>query len=190
MTKKQREESRRRQKARRASRMAALTAQPPTPTHGLPSAASRPARVPAPLLDWAPAYLAALRVSGQKVKSALQAGLADYSPVHDRRQRDPEFATQEEAAMKVANSVLESEAYRRACEGVTRRHYDAKGNLRYEEVVYSDMLLIRALERADPTWRTKTSVDVTSGGRGVFATRSDRKKAIADAKASAQKPLA
>jgi hypothetical protein len=65
--------------------------------------------------DWAPAFLAALK--GATVGRAAHAAGVGRRTAYDRRERDPEFAEQWDAAIEEGIEELEAEAARRAMEG-------------------------------------------------------------------------
>jgi hypothetical protein len=140
-------------------------------------------------LDWSTRYLRVLSETGQKMEACRLARITMTS-VWERRQKDQAFAAAEVNAMRIAQDAAESEAYRRAIKGVQETHYGRDGKISSRRVVYSDTLLLRVLERGDASWRTKTAVDVTTGGKPIFATRADRKAAIALARQEAERPLA
>jgi hypothetical protein len=144
-------------------------------------------RKPQAMKEWPEKYLEALASTGQKVSAAKAAGVTMRS-VCRRRCKDLEFARAEKEALMIAMDLLESEAVRRAVQGTTEIHYGKDGRIVSRRVIYSDALLLRILERADSSWRTKSTVAVTSERKTVFATRADRKAALTQAKANVQRP--
>lgn len=135
--------------------------------------------------DWGPAYCAALSEYGHYGEAAKAAGVNVMTAVR-RRKADPEFARAEAEAIEIATNTWEAEAYRRAVKGCKRPIYQG-GKKVGHEVVYSDTLLLRALESKLPAWRPKQQIEVTAG---AHMTRDERKKALAEAKLLRDKPLA
>lgn len=131
--------------------------------------------------DWAPAYFAALEVCrGQKTKAAKAADITPRS-VQRRRLNDHAFATAENERMQFVKDVVEDEITRRAIDGVVRKRYDRNGKLISEEIEYSDTLILRLAERLETgTWRQKQQIE--HGGEIGYATRAERKKALAEAR--------
>lgn len=66
------------------------------------------------------AYLKGLAVSGNATRAAVAAGLSGYSQAIILWRKDPEFVELENLAMGMYAARLESEAYRRAVEGVSK----------------------------------------------------------------------
>ncbi len=114
-----------------------------------------------------------------QVASAEAAGV-DARTVCRRRKADPVFAAEEQDTLQVAKLAAEDELRRRAVEGVSQKFFDRNGNVTSEKVEYSDTLLLRLLEKLDPTWRQKHQMDVTGGLQ--FDTRETRAKALAEAR--------
>jgi hypothetical protein len=77
------------------------------------SATRTPARTPR--RDWIPAFLDAIRASGN-VRLAASAAGVDRSTPYVRAKRDPEFAANWAMAEQDAIDILEAEARRRALE--------------------------------------------------------------------------
>lgn len=67
-----------------------------------------------------------------------------------RREADAKFNEAFLAALDDASDSLESEARRRAVEGVTRCRYNKDGDLVSEEIVYSDSLMLALLKANKP----------------------------------------
>lgn len=140
--------------------------------------------------DWSSAYLEALTLNGgQMVAAAFTAGIV-ATTVQRRRNSDAEFAKRERDALALANDICESEARRRAIEGVESTFYDKDGNMVRTKIEYSDTILLRLLERLETgSWRQKQQIDVNAPGS--FATRAERLAALEKARAedaAAQKP--
>ncbi len=97
----------------------------------------------------------------------------------------PEFAAGEKLALRVALDVVESEATRRAVDGVksTVTTVMKDGSVRtYEETKYSDTIILRLLERLETgSWRQKQQIE-HSGAVG-FKTAAERKAALERAEA-------
>jgi hypothetical protein len=83
--------------------------------------------------------------------------------VHSWRSKDPEFSAAYDAALEDAGDALESEARRRAIEGVERRRFDKDGNVVLEEVVYSDSLMALLLKANKPDkFADRSKSEITS----------------------------
>jgi hypothetical protein len=114
-------------------------------------------RIPNSKLDWIPAFLAALRDTGN-VRAATQAAQVDRSTVYKLRERDTDFAAAFETARDEAADVLEAEARRRATLGVDEPVF-YKGVPVGSVKRYSDALLIFLLKAARPqTYRENVSI--------------------------------
>lgn len=126
---------------------------------------------------WRAVYLETLEKTGGKYMDAVKAAGIDQSTVWRHRQVDPEFAKAEEDAFQKGTRVLIQAAVTRAVDGVRETRYDKDGNVTSERTVYSDTLLIKLLERNDPSFRTRQSLDLNhSGGTQntqVFMTRAE-----------------
>lgn len=153
-----------------------------------PPTRARRKRHPGPKIkDWRPAYLGALILRcGHRTKAAADAQIA-YVTVWEERQKNPAFAAEESKLVRVQTEQLEDEAFRRAYEGCAQVQYDKDGNVRSERTEFSDTLLLRILERRDPTWRQKSTVDVHS--TQTFATKKERDAALEEARKHAAQPL-
>lgn len=81
---------------------------------------------------------------------------------------DPVFKAAIDDALEERNAELETEARRRAVEGVTRRKYDKDGNLLEEEQVYSDRLMERLLEADIEKFKSKNPFAKDGGVGGVL----------------------
>lgn len=148
--------------------------------------AAEPSPEPPP---WQAAYLAALAENcGQRVAAAKAAGCA-YMTVYRYRLSDPAFETAEADVMKAQRHVAESEAVRRAVEGVESLYTTKDGTI-HSERKFSDTLLLRLLERQETgSWRQKQQIE-HSGGM-TFKTRAERKEALEKARAAEkQQPVA
>lgn len=112
-------------------------------------------------------FVAALRVSGSVTKAAEAAKL-DRRLAYRWRDGDAAFAADWDEALEAATEALESEARRRAFEGVVRFKFDSKGNPLldprtgepYVEYEYSDTLLIFLLKGLKPDkYRERVKVE-------------------------------
>jgi hypothetical protein len=101
------------------------------------------------------AFLAAYAVTGAIGKAADAAGINRCT--HSEWMKDPEYAGLFEEAREAAAEMLESEARRRAIDGVVRLKFcegeaivDPHTKEPYREIVYSDTLLIFLMKGAMP----------------------------------------
>ena len=132
-----------------------------------------------PRADWTAAYLESLSRNGKRVDAATAAGII-YSTAFRRRKSDPLFAQAEDEALNMALATWEQEAIRRAVDGCAHEKFDSEGRLLSKRVEYSDVLLLRLLERLDPTWRQKQQVEHSGGV--AFESREDRQKTLEQAR--------
>lgn len=135
--------------------------------------------------DWHVTYLAALADNcGQKTAAAKAAGVTVRS-VQRHRIDYPEFEKAEADALVIAMETAESEARRRAIDGVERisRKIDKDGTVHeHIERKYSDTILLRLLERLETgSWRKKHQKIEQCPGP-AFATRVERKAALDEAR--------
>lgn len=112
-------------------------------------------------------YLDQLAQCGVKSEAARAAGFRPDA-VYRLRDRDEEFAKAEDLALEEAADLMESEARRRAIDGVTREKVIGSGeNARFiEEQQYSDALLMFMLKAAKPhkyAERTKSELSGPDG---------------------------
>lgn len=137
---------------------------------------------------WAPAYLAALAVTGKYLESAEKAGKA-FKTVWEFRQRCPAFVEAEKEAMAVASAALEDEVRRRSLEGLRRYKFtkggdpiiDPRTGEPYFELEYSDPLLLRYLEKNETgSWVPRQKLDHHAGG-AVPTTAAARRAAMLEA---------
>jgi hypothetical protein len=101
------------------------------------------------------------------VSRAAEAAGVGRTTVYEWQEHDDTFAQAFRQAEIRSTEVLETEARRRAVNGVEkqRRVFDSRGNLidEYTEITYSDTLLIFLLKaRAPEKYRDRH--DITSGG--------------------------
>ncbi len=109
------------------------------------------------------AFLDALALTGVK-KAACQASGVHANKVNHWLASDPQFAVAFDEAMDESADDLETEARRRAVEGVRQTKY-AKDGTTYEEVKYSDTLLIFLLNGAKPEkYKHRTTAELTGPG--------------------------
>lgn len=82
------------------------------------------------------------------------------------RAKDETFATEWATAYEEGSDALEAEAQRRAMEGVPRRQFK-DGELVREEIVYSDMLLVKLLGARRPSvFKDNAKLEVTGKNDG------------------------
>lgn len=126
--------------------------------------------------DWAPIFLADLRINGQIQHAAEVAGIA-ITTFYDRRNKYPDFAKEARLALTESNARLEREARRRAHDGVDKPVFykgkiagewvDENGEpcskrkkgakfIRHSIKEYSDQLLGILLKAHNPKFREKT----------------------------------
>lgn len=112
------------------------------------------------------AFLSAFAKCGTILHAANAAGI-NRETVRTWRSDDESFAERFSEAQKEANELLEAEARRRAIQGCRRKKftkngdpiYDPETGEQYEELVYSDTLLIFLLKGNDPEkYRERTEV--------------------------------
>lgn len=99
--------------------------------------------------NWRPPYLKALAITGMYAKAAAAAAV-DFSTVWRERKSNAEFAAQEKEAQDIATAQLEDEAVRRARDGCVRYKFHPKTGEVYEELEYSDTLLLKLLSAKKP----------------------------------------
>ena len=106
------------------------------------------------------AVLAALAETGV-VTSACRAAGVDRSTVFRWRQDDPEFAAEWEDALEQAADRFESEAIRRAVEGVEDPVFH-QGVIVGHVVKYSDNLLVNVIRAKREAYRNQGTVQVNA----------------------------
>lgn len=104
--------------------------------------------VPTEPSDWEETFFAVLAESGNVSKACRQAGI-DNSLPHHKRRRDPRFAAQWQEVEDVVAASLETEAIRRARDGVDEPVW-YKGAEVGTVRKYSDSLLLALLRRFKP----------------------------------------
>jgi hypothetical protein len=151
------------------------------PKKGKKAAAKKKPKRTAP--DWAPAFLAALAVTGNISDACQAAGVKARSTFYERRDNDNAFAALAAEALETSTDALELEARRRAHDGLRRvkfhqgepimvqalgpdgRPLKARGQpvlVPYVEHEYSDTLLIFLLKAHRPEkYRDKVDHTVT-----------------------------
>lgn len=98
---------------------------------------------------WMERFIAYMSEGGH-ARGACRAARIGRTTAYRYRQSDEDFALAWADAEEESTERLEEEAFRRACEGLKRNKYDAKGNLLCEELVYSDTLAIFLLKARRP----------------------------------------
>lgn len=130
--------------------------EPDTPTASAPACAREP-------LSWEPVFLETLQATGNVSGSARAAGI-DRTTAYEHRGRHPDFASRWEAAVEEATDGLETEARRRAVEGVEKPVYQG-GELVGTVQEYSDTLLLALLKAHRPDkFRDKFQGAIQVGG--------------------------
>lgn len=124
--------------------------------------------------DWAPAFLAALRMTGNITASAHAAQISRCL-VYKRRDSDRAFRDEMADALDEATDTLEAEARRRALEGCARKQFmrngepiiDPETGDQYVEREYSDTLLLALLRAHRPQrFRENRSVELSGPNGG------------------------
>jgi hypothetical protein len=116
--------------------------------------------------EWKPVFLDQLRKTGIVSEAARAAGIARKTAYKHRNQTDS-FKEEWDEALEEACDSLESEARRRAVEGVDHPViYQGEITATYKD--YSDTLLIFLLK----VHRYPDKVDITSGGKSLFDMKS------------------
>lgn len=112
---------------------------------------------------WTNAFLAALSVHGVLSRAAQEAGV-DRVTVWRHRESDPEFAKACQEAIDLATDALETEARRRAIEGVVEDVYH-QGVVVGQRRNYSDQLLALLLKgRRKSVFADRTELTGANGG--------------------------
>lgn len=119
---------------------------------------------------WERAFLASLALTGNVVEAA-QAADVPRSVVYRARDLFPDFAQEWVDALDAAADVLETEARRRAVEGVEEPVYQG-GKLVGTVTKYSDTLLIFLLNGARPgKYKTTVRQEVTGKDGGAVTVK-------------------
>ena len=112
---------------------------------------------------WTNAFLAALSVHGVMSRAAEAAGVDRTTPWR-RRESDPEFAKACQEAIDQAADALETEARRRALEGIVEDVYH-QGVVVGQKRNYSDSLLALLLKgRRKAVFADRTELTGANGG--------------------------
>ena len=136
---------------------------------------------------WMQGYLVALEANGGQLVAAARTANVNYKTVFRHRQKDAAFETAEREVMQMAKHAAESEATRRAIEGV-EEIYTTKDGTVHKTRKYSDTILLRLLEKHETgSWRQKQQIEHSGGV--TFKTRAERKAALEQARAAKQKPV-
>lgn len=125
--------------------------------------------------NWKPAFLAAYSEGMTMRAAAAVAGIARQS-VNYQIDKDAKFAEDFRIAAKNSADRLEEEARRRAYTGLRRKKFhqgvpiiDGETGKQYEEMEYSDTLLIFLMKGRNPEV-FGDRIDHTSGGKPVAFT--------------------
>lgn len=122
-------------------------------------------------------FLDALARTGIVADALREAGIKSLANIKRWRETDEQFAAGYEEAEATAADALESEARRRAIEGVQRKRYDKDGNLISEEIVYSDTLMLALLKANKPDKFIDRSKSEISNPDGSLKPSSDTEAA-------------
>ena len=101
-----------------------------------------------PRKDWKPAFIEALRATGNVTRAAKYAGRSRNQAYHVRRQSE-DFAAQWDDALEEATDLLDAEARRRAVTGTDKPVF-YKGEVVGSITKYSDSLLMFLLKAHRP----------------------------------------
>ncbi len=107
--------------------------------------------------DWKPAFIEALRATGNVTLAAKYAGRSRNQAYYVRR-RSEHFATQWDEALEEGTDLLKAEAWRRAVNGIDKPVY-YKGEVVGSITKYSDRLLMFLLKAHDPKFRDGSKVE-------------------------------
>ena len=110
-----------------------------------------------PKRDWKPAFIEALRATGNVTHAAQYAGRSQNQAYHVRRHSE-HFAAQWDEALGEGTDLLEAEARRRAFTGIDKPVY-YKGEVVGSIKEYSDRLLMFLLKAHDPKFRDGVKVE-------------------------------
>lgn len=108
-------------------------------------------------------FLAELSRTANVTKSCELAGF-ERTAVYRRRNDDPEFATQFDAAYRAGYEVLEEMAAKRAFDGYDQVTYDGEGNVVKIVEQYSDALAMFLL-KGNTDGKFRDRVETSSGDR-------------------------
>ena len=101
-----------------------------------------------PRRDWKPAFIEALRATGNVTRAAKYAGRSRNQAYHVRRHSE-DFAAQWDDALEEGTDLLDAEARRRAVTGIDKPVY-YKGEVVGSITKYSDRLLMFLLRAHRP----------------------------------------
>jgi len=104
--------------------------------------------------------------------SAKAAGIKTIATIHRWRKDDPAFGEAFDEAMLTAADSLEVEARRRAVEGVVSTRFTKDGEP-YDEIKYSDTLLLALLKAKKPSEFAERSKTEISGPDGAAIQTND-----------------
>ena len=128
-----------------------------------------------PRKDWKPAFIEALRATGNVTRAAQYAGRSRNQAYHVRRHSE-DFAAQWDEALEEGTDLLEAEARRRAVTGIDKPVY-YKGEVVGSITKYSDRLLMFLL-RAHRPQKFRDGGKVKQTGATDVGVDRDREKAI------------
>lgn len=135
--------------------------------------------------EWKPAFIAALRETGNVRRAAIAAGVG-RTTVYRERKKAKRFREAWDEAMQEATDLLEEEARRRAVEGLVRYKFHQGApvlhpvtNEAYYELEYSDTLLIFLLKAHRPEmFRERYEHTIQGGDKPVEHRFVDFEKAL------------
>ena len=131
--------------------------------------------------DWRPAFLEALKLTGNVSASARAAGVNEKTP-HNARHKDSqaarEFSQQWDDSLEIATDALELEARRRALDGAEEPVY-YRGEVVGQIQRYSDTLMIFLLKAHRPG-KFRENVSVEHSGQLTVRTLADVAREISE----------
>lgn len=139
---------------------------------------------------WYAAYLSSLAHTGVYQRACDAAG-KDHSTIWRERQANPDFARQEDEALKISARLLEGEAVRRAIHGLRKYKFSPRGEPvmdprtgeQYYELEYSDTLLVKLLgARIPEVFREKVDVAHTGNTSHVHMTLEEFRQRMKEAR--------
>lgn len=117
-------------------------------------------------------FLDHLAKTGVVAEALVAAGIKSRPTIQRWRAEDPQFSEAYDDAMATAADSLEAEARRRAVEGVVTTKFNKNGDA-FDEVKYSDTLLLALLKAKKPDEFADRSKTEISNPDGTFKPEND-----------------